>query len=85
MRLEGELTIYTAADRKAEVLGLAQGAAAEQPVDLSGLVELDGAGVQLLLFAQSAARRDGRSLVWMHPSAAAAEALAVAGLTTGAP
>lgn len=85
MRLEGELTIYTVTVRKAEVLALAQGASGQAAIDLSGLDELDGAGVQLLLYAQAAAQREGRALAWTRASGAAAEALAVAGLSTEAP
>jgi len=49
--LTGELTIYTVADIKA---GLAQAMAQadEIEVDLSGITEVDTAGVQLLLIAK---------------------------------
>lgn len=82
MRIEGELTIYTVAERKAEVLD-AFGATDAAAVDLSGVTEIDGAGVQLLMVAQDVARRRGHAVAWTNPSSAAAEALAVAGTFSG--
>lgn len=79
MPIAGELTIYTVAQRKAEVLAAFSGEAGGA-VDLSGITELDGAGVQLLMVAEAAARSQGRSTGWRDPSRAVAEALGVAGL-----
>ena len=79
MPIAGELTIYTVAQRKAEVLA-AFAAEAGGTVDLSGITDLDGAGVQLLMFAEAATRSQGATAGWRDPSRVAAEALGVAGL-----
>jgi len=84
MPIAGELTIYTVAQRKAEVLAAFIGEA-DGEVDLSGITDLDGAGVQLLMVAEAAARAQGRPAGWRDPSRAAAEALGVAGLMPKAP
>lgn len=58
LRIEGELTIFRAAELKplllAEPLPLA--------IDLSGVTEIDTAGVQLLLLAKNTARAQQREL-----------------------
>jgi anti-anti-sigma regulatory factor len=79
MPIAGELTIYTVAQRKAEVLAAFAGETGDA-VDLSGITDLDGAGVQLLMFAEAAARAQGRTTGWRDPSRVAVEALGVAGL-----
>jgi anti-anti-sigma regulatory factor len=71
LRIEGELTILRAAELKAALL-------ADPPpteVDLSGVTEIDTAGVQLLMLADREARAAGRSLRLVSPSAAASEVL----------
>lgn len=60
-RLLGELTIYAAAALKPALLN----AVAAEPrleLDLSGVTELDSAGVQLLLLAKREAARTGGAL-----------------------
>ena len=55
MRIEGELTIYRAAELKDSLLA----AVAAQPrveVDLAGVTEFDTAGVQVLIVAKRAAK-----------------------------
>lgn len=62
--LAGELTIYSAAEIKA---GLAQamGSANEIEVDLSGITEMDTAGLQLMLIAK---RNPGKEVRFVnHP------------------
>lgn len=78
--IEGELTIYTAADTKARLLPLlAQCSTLE--IDLSQVSELDSAGVQLLLLAQrECEKRNGRLHLHGH-SAAVSEALEMCNLT----
>ncbi|MGF1643808.1 MAG: lipid asymmetry maintenance protein MlaB [Thiotrichales bacterium] len=44
--VEGELTIYHVADAKAALLSLP-----DATLDLSGITEIDGAGVQMLMLA----------------------------------
>ncbi len=54
LRLEGELTIYRAAALKDQLLA-AIAPDAELGLDLSGVTELDSAGVQVLMLAKQAA------------------------------
>jgi anti-anti-sigma factor len=58
LKIEGELTIFRAAELKPLLL-------AEPPlteIDLSGVSELDSAGLQLLMLAKNTAQRQGREL-----------------------
>lgn len=70
--LDGELTIYRAAELKAQLLEALEGAGALE-VDLSGVTEIDSAGVQLLLLARRHAQSLGRELTLRAPSAAVLE------------
>lgn len=55
LRIEGEMNIYRAAELKPVVLAaIAPGATTD--FDLSGITELDTAGLQLLMLAKKAAR-----------------------------
>lgn len=78
--IEGELTIYTAADTKARLTpALAQSNTLE--IDLSRVCELDSAGVQLLLLAKrECEKRNGRLHLHGH-SAAVSEVLNMCNLT----
>lgn len=61
MRIEGELTIY----RAAELRGALQAALAESgdlEIDLAGVTEMDSAGVQLLMAAKNSARATQREV-----------------------
>jgi anti-anti-sigma factor len=81
LRLDGELTIYRAGELKDLLLPPPAGAAGEDLVlDLSGVSEIDSAGVQLLLVLQRDALATGRALRLAAPSAAVAEALTLLGL-----
>jgi len=63
-RIEGEFTIYRAAElapaMKAALDEVAAGGALE--IDLSGVTEMDSAGVQLLMSAKRSAAESGRAL-----------------------
>ncbi|GAA3540047.1 STAS domain-containing protein [Zobellella aerophila] len=61
LRIEGEMTIYTAADLKAQLLPRLA-SPYELEIDLSGVSELDSAGVQLLMLAKREAGLGGREL-----------------------
>lgn len=50
-RLDGEMTIYTAAECKQDLAGCLSSAEALE-FDLSGVTEIDSAGVQLLILAK---------------------------------
>jgi anti-anti-sigma factor len=55
LRLDGELTIYRAAELKPLILESLH-KAAELEIDLSGVSEIDSAGVQLLMLAKREAQ-----------------------------
>ena len=78
-RIEGELTIYRAAElavaMKAALAEVPGGGAFE--LDLSDVTEMDCAGVQLLLAARRSASESGRSLHVCSRSAAVDEVLAI--------
>lgn len=64
LRIEGELTIFRAMELKPVLL-------ADPPpseIDLSGVTEMDSAGVQLLMLAKKTALTEGRSLRLMAHS-----------------
>lgn len=74
LEVEGELTVHTAAEQHARLVaffedaGTAGGAAGPLELDLSGVSELDTAGLQLLLAAVREAERLGAALVLADPS-----------------
>ncbi|HLA29420.1 MAG TPA: STAS domain-containing protein [Pseudomonas sp.] len=61
LRIEGEMSIYTAAELKSQLLPHL-GLSGELEIDLSQVSELDGAGLQLLLLAKREAARAGATL-----------------------
>jgi anti-sigma B factor antagonist len=70
--IEGPMTIYEAGEHKRELLAaLSAGAGLE--VDLSGVNEMDTAGVQLLLLAWREALKAGKSARLVAHSAASQE------------
>ncbi len=58
LRIEGELTIFRAMELKPALLTQAQ----HLEIDLSGVTELDTAGVQLLMLAKKTALAEQREL-----------------------
>jgi len=74
LRIEGEMTIYRAAELKAR-LQEAQAGAGVFAIDLSGVTEIDCSGVQLLALAGRQAAASQRKLQLLAPSAAAREVL----------
>lgn len=61
LRIQGEMNIYRAAELKQELLApLAPGATVE--IDLSGVTDLDTAGLQLLMLAKKTANATGAEL-----------------------
>lgn len=70
--LDGELTIYRAADLKVTVLeALRQARVLE--IDLSGVTELDTAGLQVLMLAKQTAAAEQRELRLLQHSPAVVE------------
>jgi anti-anti-sigma factor len=82
LKLEGDLTIYEVTEAKGE-LSAALDQHPSLQLNLSGLEELDTAGVQLLAWLKQEARRRGRTLTLFAHSPAVVEVfdlLKVAGL-----
>jgi anti-anti-sigma factor len=77
--LDGELTIYRAAELKPLLLQRPDGDAA-LALDLSQVSEIDTAGVQLLLLARREAALQGRGFGIAAVSPAVADALELLGL-----
>lgn len=80
LALEGPLTIYEAVERKRELLA-ALGAAAHLEIDLSGVDEMDTAGLQLLVLAGREAGSAGKSVAVVMHSAATGEVFQRYGMT----
>ena len=70
--IDGELTIYRAADLKVTVLEALRKARVLE-VDLSGVTELDTAGLQVLMLAKNTAAADKRELHLLNHSPAVVE------------
>jgi anti-anti-sigma factor len=79
LAIEGELTIHTAADRRAALLAMIE-VEGELELDLSGVTELDTAGLQLLLLARREAIQLGGRLTVSGASRAVVDVLAIAHL-----
>lgn len=78
-RLAGELTVYTVDEYVSQIVGWAKNGGAIA-VDLSGVTEIDTAGVQLLAYLQREAKRSGTSVTLGPVSEAVDDALATLGL-----
>ncbi len=81
LRLEGELTIYSAAETKLRLME-ALGRSASLDVDLSAVTEVDTAGLQLLILAKQEAARLGKTLRYLSHSPAVLEILDFCNLST---
>lgn len=80
LRLEGELTIYRAAELHAMLKDTLSGAA-RCTLELDAVTEVDSTGVQLLLAARRTARENACELAFVGLPEALADALNVFGLT----
>ena len=83
LRIEGEMTIYRAAELKGVLEGALQQAVAEArglALDLSQVTEFDSAGTQLLLLARREAQRHGQVLHLLGCSPAVHEVFELTGL-----
>jgi anti-anti-sigma regulatory factor len=69
LRIEGELTIFRAMELKPVLLAVPP----VDEVDLSGVTDLDTAGVQLLMLAKKTARAAGRDIKLVAHSPAVLE------------
>jgi anti-anti-sigma factor len=70
--LDGEITIYRAADLKTTVLDALRKTRVLE-IDLSGVTELDTAGLQVLMLAKQTAAADQRELRLLQHSPAVVE------------
>lgn len=74
MRIDGEMSIYSAAEHKSQLLDHLTDCA-EVELDLSGVEEMDSAGLQILLALKREADRLGRGLRLTNHSQAVFEVL----------
>jgi len=74
VRIDGELTIYTAAELAAQLLP-SLGHTSRMALDLSQITEMDGAGLQLLLMVLREAPKAGTELTLTGRSKAVTETL----------
>lgn len=74
MAIEGEFSIYRAAELKPVILQAVE-ASPVLEIDLSGVAEFDTAGVQLLLLAKRVAADKGHELRLVRHSAAVVDVL----------
>ncbi|GGY75780.1 STAS domain-containing protein [Pseudoduganella plicata] len=84
LQIDGEMTIYRAAELKDVLYGALQAAVAGSralALDLSGVTEFDSAGIQLLLVAQRDAERQGQVLRLVACSPAVRDVFALTGLS----
>ena len=72
VRITGEMTIYNAAESKQELLWKLDGAN-QIEIDMSGVSELDSAGLQLLILLKHEAGRQGKALRLLAHSLAVLE------------
>ena len=79
IRVTGEMTVYTAGQIKEPLLDAIAEVLADVQLDLSGVSELDTAGVQLLLLIHRAALVSGRNLRLGAESAIVRDVLTLCG------
>jgi len=77
LTLEGELTIYGAAELQARLVAALADAPEGLDIDLAGVTDIDSAGVQLLLATHRTALASDRSVLLRAPSEAVHDVLAL--------
>jgi len=80
LKIEGELTVFTVHELKVRLLA-ALGEGRPLQIDLSGVSEVDGAGIQLLLATQREARHRGSAITLLAVPPQVEEALMLTDLT----
>jgi len=80
LTLEDELTIFTAADLKPQLLNFLN-EDDELEIDLSKIVEMDTAGLQLLILIKREANKAGKKLHFIFHSKTVLEILELTDLT----
>ena len=83
LAIEGEMTIYRAAELKELMASLLAPGAKAPPraLDLSAVTEIDCSGVQLIALARREALEAGRELRLEKPSPAVAEVFTLLGMS----
>ncbi len=79
--IKGEMTIYTAAEQKAQLLSFIETGHALE-INLAQVNEIDTAGTQLLILAKQEAARAQKNLRFVMHSNAVLDVLELANLTT---
>lgn len=67
VQIDGDLTIYTVSRIRGEILAQLN-FESDLHLDLSGVIEIDTAGLQLLVSIRNAMARSGKSLLLCNPS-----------------
>lgn len=75
LQIVGDMTIYTAESLFKELWQALVSAPARGSVDLSGVTEIDTAGVQILLMARRCAKAAGSNLQFANPSPSVSDVL----------
>lgn len=80
LQLEGEMTIYTAADLKDRILS-PLAACGRVEIDLSQVSEMDSAGLQLMILAKREAGAQGKDIRFVGHSPAVLDVLELCRMT----
>lgn len=81
LSLDGELTIYRAAEIKPVLMAALSDSPEGLEIELSGVTEIDSAGIQLLMAAKLAAQAAGGFFALKDQSEAVVDALEMLNLT----
>lgn len=79
-RIEAELTVYTAAEQQPRVLEAVRAGGRSPGLDLTGVKEIDTAGVQLLLMAREASSAAGGALKLVNAGPAVKDVMGLLGI-----
>jgi anti-sigma B factor antagonist len=80
LHVQGEMTIYRAAELAQQVFTAVRERPDDTRLDLSQVTELDSAGMQILLMARRLAAAGGKRLQILNPSACVREVLTLCNL-----
>jgi len=78
--IEGEMTIYFAAEMKEQLLAMLEAEHGDVVLDLARVTELDTCGLQMLLMVHAVARAADRSFGLRSPGTTVADVLRLSGL-----
>ncbi|WP_431733182.1 STAS domain-containing protein [Hylemonella gracilis] len=81
LHIAGELTIYRAAELKELLLQALGQSSGDLEIDLSGVTEMDVAGLQVLMMAKQAAQALQRNLHLMNHSPSVVEVFEILNVT----